>query len=140
MAEQDPVEVAAHLAESFDGFTGQLSRLHRSGTRNRVVMVVLAVVIVALGWVAWQQRQAQAQLHATQAQLQQVQGASHASQLRACRLANGDRARDAAVWKVILKVPANARPATRRELAVLVALVRKKDALRDCAALYATNR
>jgi uncharacterized protein HemX len=144
---QDPVEAAERLAESFDKFTGQLSRLHRSGTRNRVITVILALLVVALGYVAWTQHQAQRQQQQIQAQQarilrqqRQVQAASHASQITACRQANGNRAQDAAVWKVILKVPANAKPATQKELATLIRLVGKKDRLRNCARLYAVNR
>jgi len=131
--ESDPVRAAERLAESFEGFTSQLSRLHRSGTRNRVVSGVLALVVAALGWVAWQQRD-------TQARLQQVQSAAHANILEGCAKGNADRKRDAAVWHVILHVPASAKPATRREAALLAGLVARKDTPRDCAALYATNR
>ena len=131
--ESDPVRAAERLAESFEGFTSQLSRLHRSGTRNRVVSGVLALVVAALGWVAWQQRE-------TQARLQQVQAAIHANQVAACAKANADRKRDAAVWHVILKAPPHASAAVRAELVILAGLVRRKDAPRDCAALYATNR
>jgi hypothetical protein len=105
-----------------------------------VVSGVLALVVAALGWVAWQQRDTQRQQHETQARLQQVQAAIHANQVAACAKANADRRRDAAVWKVVLKAPPHASAAVRAELVILAGLVRRKDAPRDCAALYATNR
>ena len=124
--EPGPVEAAARLAESFEAFTAQLSRLSRSRRRNRVVTAVLCLVIAGLGYTAWQQRE--------------IQLASHASQVTACVKSNADRARDAAVWHVILKAPPRASAAVRAELAVLTGLVARKDAPRDCASLYATSR
>lgn len=73
-------------------------------------------------------------------QVNGAQGANHASEINACQQANVNRAQDIAIWNRFLAdlAPAAAKSAkAKAELAGINALVKIKDAPRDCQQLYA---
>jgi hypothetical protein len=127
--EPDPVAAAVDLTTTFQDLTKQFARLQRSDKRLRRIVRALAITFaldlaltIGLGYSTLRQNE--------------IQASTHAALVSACRKANGDRAKDAAVWGFIINIPASPSAARRNEVNHLGALVRSKDTLRDCATLY----
>jgi hypothetical protein len=74
------------------------------------------------------------------AKTQAVAAAEHANQIKNCNASNANRIKDIAVWVKVESIfgGPKANPIAQADFARIVAAVRVKDELQDCAAVYST--